>query len=121
MDISGILAIIDTKVLIGIIVGAICGFSIGRNVIYTNIVKSNQFGMANPADDPYNQLDSQTRVILGLIGALFFLIGVILVFVLFTADLTGKENIMALQVGGFAFTVIGGLVLVPAISGKRTT
>lgn len=120
MSIEKYLGMIDTFTVIGLIFGAICGGLAGHPYVFTKLVNSNLFGQKDLKDNPYNKLDSSTRWILGLVGGFFFIFGIIMLVVLFTTDFKpGTDDKIAVQTGAFAGIVIGGLVLVPAITGKR--
>lgn len=119
MSMEEYIGMLDTFTIIGLIFGAICGCIIGRSLLYYMLVKSNLFGHEDELDNPYNQLDSKTRWTLGLIGGFFFIFGVIMFVLMLTMVFTpASEDKFVVQTGAFGGIVIGGLVLVPAITGK---
>lgn len=112
----------DISTIIGLVFGIICGVTLGRYDIYRRLNKTNLL-QDNIYDDPSNQMSMAERFNIGAVGGLFFIIGlccVVIPIVMSFASMDFEEQNVII-VFGFLAMGMGGLVLYPAITGKRVS
>lgn len=113
---------VDVLTIAGAIFGIIVGWIIGSSNIYSRINKTN-LHRNDIRNHPSSNLDSQTRFLCFFVGGIFFIIGIVILIVCLSGVIEPDGEIGAgtLAVFGFLCSGMGGLVLVPAISGKSST
>ena len=107
----------DILTIVGAVIGLIAGSIFGSFNVYSKMNKANLIGILDNSNHPSNLLSTGERVTFGAIGGLFFTIGLLVAFFSFISK--PGEYQMLIVFGGICMA-IGGLVCVPAITGKKS-